>query len=50
MYKAYEPTPEELEAFIVRAGFRWGWENLESWARSMAERACIELHEAQTKS
>lgn len=40
---AYEPTREELEAFIRRAGFTHGWENLESAARRIAERACIEL-------
>lgn len=28
-----------LEAFIRRAGFTYGWENLESWARRMAEQA-----------
>lgn len=42
----YEPSREQLEAFITRAGFRWGWENLESAARRMAEHACIELQAA----
>jgi hypothetical protein len=32
-----------LEAFILRAGFRHGWSNLESWARSMAEQAYEEM-------
>ncbi|MEY2655333.1 MAG: hypothetical protein RLZZ524_2361 [Pseudomonadota bacterium] len=40
---ATEPTQRELDDFIVRAGFRYGWENLESWARRMAERAVLEL-------
>lgn len=31
------------EAFIVRAGFRYGWENLESWARRMVEQAYEEF-------
>lgn len=31
-----------LEAFIRRAGFTYGWENLESWARRMAEQAYAE--------
>lgn len=34
---------EELDAFIVRAGFSYGWKNLESWARRMAEQAVKEL-------
>lgn len=34
---------EELERFIKRAGFDYGWENLESWARRMAEEAVKEL-------
>lgn len=45
MSTTYEPTQEELEAFVKRAGFNWGWENLESQARRMAERACIELQQ-----
>lgn len=32
-----------LDAFILRAGFTHGWENLESWARRMAEQAYREL-------
>lgn len=32
-----------LDAFILRAGFRYGWLNLESWARRMAEQAVEEL-------
>ncbi len=36
---------EWLEAFIKRAGFSYGWENLESWARRMAEQA-YEEHSA----
>lgn len=43
-----EPTREELEAFIRRAGFTYGWENLESWARRMAEQAIRELKEKET--
>jgi hypothetical protein len=43
----YEPTREELEAFIKRAGFTPGWRNLESWERRMATQACIELHTAR---
>lgn len=49
----YEPLPvlpvaeespelterEWLDAFIIRAGFTYGWERLESWARRMAEQA-----------
>lgn len=34
-----EPSQTELDAFIARAGFRYGWMNLESWARRMAEQA-----------
>lgn len=30
---------EWLDAFIKRAGFHYGWDNLESWARRMAEQA-----------
>jgi hypothetical protein len=37
---------EQLEAFIRRAGFTYGWENLESWARRMAEQAVKELNAA----
>ena len=43
-----EPTQVELDAFILRAGFRAGWENLESWARRMAEQAVREINEART--
>lgn len=32
-----------LDSFILRAGFTYGWENLESWARRMAEQAVEEL-------
>ena len=42
-----EPTQVELNAFILRAGFRAGWENLESWARRMAEQAVREINEAR---
>jgi hypothetical protein len=42
-----DPTKEQLEAFIQRAGFTYGWERLESWARRMAEQAVVELN-AQT--
>ncbi|TFL14172.1 hypothetical protein CSC67_08445 [Pusillimonas caeni] len=38
-----EPTQKDLDAFIQRAGFTHGWENLESWARRMAEQAVKEL-------
>lgn len=41
-----EPAREELEAFIKRAGFNYGWENLESWARRMAEQAVRESRAA----
>lgn len=37
-----EPTQADLDAFLVRAGFRHGWANLESSARRMAEHACRE--------
>lgn len=38
--EAKHPTQQEwLDAFIKRAGFSYGWENLESWARRMAEQA-----------
>lgn len=43
-----EPTRAELEAFIGRAGFSWGWSELESWARRMAEQAVRELKEKDT--
>jgi hypothetical protein len=39
-----EPTQEQLDAFILRAGFRWGWENVESAARMMARQAVTELN------
>jgi hypothetical protein len=32
-----------LEAFIERAGFTYGWDNLESWAQRMAEQAYEEI-------
>ena len=41
-----EPTMPQLEAFIKRAGFNYGWSNLESWARRMAEQAVLELNQA----
>ncbi len=34
-----------LEEFIQRAGFHFGWQNLESWARCMAEQAVTEMNE-----
>lgn len=34
-----EAREQFLEAFIQRAGFSYGWKNLESWARRMAEQA-----------
>ena len=34
---------KELDEFIARAGFTYGWRNLESWARRMAEQAVEEL-------
>jgi hypothetical protein len=40
--KAQQPAETEqewLDAFIERAGFTYGWLNLESWARRMAEQA-----------
>lgn len=43
----HNPTQAELDAFILRAGFTYGWLNLESSARRMAERAVIELHAAK---
>lgn len=43
-----EPTQEQLDAFIARAGFRYGWGNLESWARTMAEQAVSELAALQS--
>lgn len=42
-----EPTREELEAFIVAARFPWGWENLESAARRMAEHGVAEIKRLQ---
>jgi len=39
-----EPTQEQLDAFILRAGFRWGWENVEGAARMMARQAVTELN------
>jgi len=30
---------EWKEAFLIRAGFRHGWYNLESWARQMVDQA-----------
>ena len=35
-----------LDAFILRAGFTQGWENLETSARRMAEQALIEVVKA----
>jgi len=46
MREALNPTQEQLDAFILRAGFRFGWENLESAARRMAERAVFEIESA----
>lgn len=37
------PTAEELESFILNAGFRYGWDTLESSARKMAEYAVSEI-------
>ena len=34
---------EQVEAFIERAGFKWGYSELESWVRRMAEHAVKEL-------
>jgi hypothetical protein len=48
MSKNLNPTPEELEAFIRRAGFHFGWTNLESAARRMAEAAVIEIKTARS--
>jgi len=39
-----EPAQEQLDAFILRAGFRWGWENVEGAARMMARQAVTELN------
>jgi hypothetical protein len=39
------PTQADLDAFILRAGFTFGWLNLESSARRMAEKAVEELNE-----
>lgn len=41
-----EPTQEQLDQFIERAGFACGWGNLESGARRMAQQAVSELNEA----
>lgn len=43
------PADEQtaLDEFIQRAGFSYGWSNLESWARRMAERAVHELRGAR---
>lgn len=38
-----EEKQKWLDNFITRAGFTYGWENLESWARRMAERAYQEV-------
>ena len=40
---------EKLEAFAKHAGFRYGWENLESSARRMAEHAVHELEEQKAE-
>lgn len=40
----YNPTQEEKEAFLLRAKYTYGWENLESQARRMVEHALYELH------
>lgn len=34
---------EKLDDFIARAGFTYGWKNLEPWAWRMAEQAVEEL-------
>lgn len=34
---------ELLDAFILRASFTYGWPNLESWHRRMAEQAIKEI-------
>lgn len=39
-----EPTQPELDAFLLRAGFPHGWENLESSARKMVRHAVTELN------
>lgn len=36
-------TQKKLDEFIVRAGFTYGWKNLESQARRQAEKAVEEL-------
>lgn len=41
-----EATQEQLDAFIKRAGFSYGWQNLESWARTMARHAVEEINQA----
>jgi hypothetical protein len=38
-------SDKKHEDFIARAGFSYGWLNLESWARRMAEQAVDELDE-----
>lgn len=38
-----ESKQKWLDAFVKRAGFNHGWENLELWARKMAEQAYLEL-------
>lgn len=38
-----EPTAKDLEDFIEAAGFSFGWGNLESWARRMAEHGVREI-------
>lgn len=40
---------EWKDAFLIRAGFRFGWMNLESWARTMVEQAYKEIIELETK-
>ena len=44
-----EPTQAQLDAFLIRAGFSYGWENLESSARRMVEHACYEQAELRAK-
>lgn len=47
-HKLYPATPKQLwlDAFSERAGFVWGWQNIESSARSMAEQAYEESSDA----
>lgn len=40
----------QLNGFILRAGFTYGFDNLESWARRMAERAVQEINALQALS